>query len=55
LKKHTIRPLLPIAAFLMAPAVMAQSQAPETNNAFQLRAGVGVEHDSNVRRQPTAE
>lgn len=34
---------------------MAQSQAPETNNAFQLRAGVGVEHDSNVRRQPTAE
>jgi exopolysaccharide biosynthesis operon protein EpsL len=47
--------LLPIAAFLMAPAVMAQSQPPETNNAFQLRAGVGVEHDSNVRRQPNAE
>jgi exopolysaccharide biosynthesis operon protein EpsL len=50
LKKHPIRPLLPIAALLMAPAVMAQSRAPETNNAFQLRAGAGVEHDSNVLR-----
>jgi exopolysaccharide biosynthesis operon protein EpsL len=50
LKKHPIRPLLPIAALLMAPAVMAQAQAPETNNAFQLRAGAGVEHDSNVLR-----
>jgi exopolysaccharide biosynthesis operon protein EpsL len=39
----------------MAPAVMAQAQAPETNNAFQLRAGLGVEHDSNVRRQPNAQ
>jgi len=54
LKKHPIRPLLPIAALLMAPAVMAQSQPPETNNAFQLRAGLGVEHDSNVLRQPNA-
>jgi exopolysaccharide biosynthesis operon protein EpsL len=54
LKKHPIRPLLPIAALLMAPAVMAQAQAPETNNAFQLRAGAGVEHDSNVLRQPNA-
>ena len=54
MKKHPIRPLLPIAALLMAPAVMAQSQPPETNNAFQLRAGLGVEHDSNVLRQPNA-
>ena len=54
MKKHPIRPLLPIAALLMAPAVMAQSQPPETNNAFQLRAGAGVEHDSNVLRQPNA-
>ena len=35
----------------MAPAVMAQ---PESTDAFQVRAGVGVEHDSNVLRQPTA-
>lgn len=38
----------------MAPAVMAQPQAPESTNAFQLRAGAGVEHDSNVLRQPNA-
>jgi len=54
LKKHPIRPLLPIAALVMAPAVMAQAQAPETSNAFQLRAGAGVEHDSNVLRQQNA-
>jgi exopolysaccharide biosynthesis operon protein EpsL len=54
LKKHPIRPLLPIAALLMAPAVMAQSQPPESTDAFQLRAGLGVEHDSNVLRQPNA-
>jgi len=56
LKKHTIHPLLPIAALFMAPAVMAQQtlQPPESTNAFQVRAGAGVEHDSNVLRQPTA-
>jgi exopolysaccharide biosynthesis operon protein EpsL len=51
LKKLPIRPLIPIAALFMAPAVMAQA---EPANAFQLRAGVGVEHDSNVLRQPSA-
>jgi Uncharacterized protein conserved in bacteria (DUF2320). len=51
LKKLPIRPLIPIAALFMAPAVMAQA---EPANAFQLRAGVGVEHDTNVLRQPTA-
>jgi exopolysaccharide biosynthesis operon protein EpsL len=54
LKKHPIRPLLPIAVLIMAPAVMAQPQAPESTDAFQFRAGLGVEHDSNVLRQPNA-
>ena len=55
MKKHPIRPLLPIAALVMAPAVMAQPAAPESTDAFQLRAGLGVEHDSNVLRQPTGD
>lgn len=56
MKKHPIRPLLPIAALFMAPAVMAQQTMPppESTNAFQLRAGLGAEHDSNVLRQPNA-
>jgi exopolysaccharide biosynthesis operon protein EpsL len=51
LKKLPIRPLTPLAALFMASAVMAQ---PQSTDAFQIRAGVGVEHDTNVLRQPTA-
>lgn len=51
MKKLPIRPLIPIVALLTAAAAMAQ---PESTDAFQIRAGVGVEHDSNVLRQPTA-
>ena len=70
MKKLPIRPLLSIATICVAPAVMAQSADTTTNtpaatttrtslgadsaNVFQLRAGIGYEHDSNVLRQPTA-
>ncbi len=70
LKKLPTRTLLTVASLIMAsPAVVAQQspmgvpenpnspipqQSQENPNAFQLRASVGYEHDSNVLRVPSA-
>jgi exopolysaccharide biosynthesis operon protein EpsL len=51
LKKLPI-PLIPVVALLMAPALSGAQ--PATSDAFQVRAGLGIEHDSNVLRQPDA-
>ncbi|HSI52754.1 MAG: outer membrane beta-barrel protein [Ramlibacter sp.] len=52
-KKLPFRPLLLAAAMGVVPAAFAQeAPAPDV---FQLRAGVGLEHDNNVLRQNSGE